>query len=297
MSTVALPEAPADQQFTSADWSLFAAISLIWGASFLLIDIGLDALHPGAITLARIVLGTATLAVLPRSRLRLEPGDRGLMLVVSIVWVGIPFTLFPLAEQHINSATTGLVQGAAPIFAILIATIAYGHRSTPALLIGLVLGIVGITLMSLPSIRDGASEALGVGLVVLAAFCYGLAQNMSRPLLQRYGSRPVMRRMLELAVIWTAPFGLFGVSRSEFEVGPVVAVVVLGVVGTGVAYLVMGALVRSVGAPRASFITYVIPVVSVALGVAFRDDEVAVLAIVGIAFVLAGATFAGRSRT
>jgi drug/metabolite transporter (DMT)-like permease len=298
MTTATLPhvEVPGGR-FTSTDWALFGAISAIWGASFLLIDIGLDSLHPGAITLGRVVLGALLLTFVPNSRVTIDAGDRRLMLVVSLVWVGVPFTLFPLAEQHINSATTGLVQGAAPIFAIAIAAVAYGHRPTVPLLTGLVLGIVGLTCMSLPSITEGASEALGVGLVVLAAFCYGLAQNMARPLLHRYGSRAVMRRMLALSVLWTLPFGAYGLADSRFEPGPIAAVAVLGVVGTGVAYLVMGALVRSVGAPRASFITYAIPVVSLTLGIGFRGDEVAALAVAGMAFVVVGAVFAGRSTS
>ena len=74
------------------------------------------------------------------------------------------------------------------------------------------------------------------------------------------------------------------------------AVTALGIGGTGFAYLIMATLVGRVGAPRASFITYLIPVVSLVLGVAFRDDEVAPLALAGIALVIAGAFLASRAR-
>lgn len=285
-----------DDRFDPTDWSLFLSISLIWGASFLLIDIGLDALHPGAITLARVALGAATLAALPGDRTPLDRSDRALLIAVSAVWVGIPFTLFPLAEQHINSATTGLLQGVTPVFATLIATVAYRLRPSAQLLTGLAFGMFGLVLMSMPSLGEGSSEALGVGLVVLAALCYGAAQNMARPLLQRYGALATMGRVLALATIWTTPFGLYGMAESELAAGPIAAVAVLGVVGTGVAYLVMGTLVRRVGAPRASFITYVIPVVSLVLGVTIRDDEVAAIAIVGMVVVMVGATFASRPQ-
>jgi drug/metabolite transporter (DMT)-like permease len=285
-----------ERPFTPTDWALFVAVATIWGSSFLLIDIGLDAFAPGAITFARVGLGALTLAVLPRRRVRIEPGDRARMVALSVIWVAVPFTLFPLAEQHINSATTGLLNGGTPIFTAIVAAIWFRHRPTSTLLAGLALGFVGIVLMSLPSIGEGSSEAAGVAMVIAATMCYGVATNLSGPLIQRYGSLNVMAKMLALATIWTAPYGLVGLSDSTIEPGPVVAVAVLGIVGTGLAYLMMATLVGRVGAPRASFITYLMPVVSLVLGVVVRDDEVASLALVGIALVIAGALLAGRSR-
>ena len=137
-----------------------------------------------------------------------------------------------------------------------------------------------------------------MGLVLLATLCYGLATNLAAPLQARYGSRKVMARMLALATIWTLPFGLVGLPGSHVELAPLLAVIVLGVVGTGVAYLLMGTLVGRVGPTRASFITYLIPVVSLVLGVVFRDDHVAAIAIAGVALVVTGALLAGqRERT
>jgi drug/metabolite transporter (DMT)-like permease len=103
-----------------------------------------------------------------------------------------------------------------------------------------------------------------------------------------------MARMLALATVWTAPFGLFGLTRSEFALGPAAATAVLGVVGTGVAFALMGMLVGRVGGPRASFITYLIPVVSLGLGVVFLGDTVTATALLGVLMVIAGAFFAGR---
>jgi len=112
---------------------------------------------------------------------------------------------------------------------------------------------------------------------------------------QRYGSLNLMAKMLALAAIWTAPFGLWEIGEAQWRIGPLIAVVVLGVVGTGIAFAIMGTLVGRVGSTRASFITYLIPVVSLALGVVFRDDSVAPLALVGIVFVVAGAVLASRT--
>ena len=106
--------------------------------------------------------------------------------------------------------------------------------------------------------------------MLLATLCYGLATNLAAPLQARYGARRVMARMLALATIWTLPFGLVSLPDSHVELAPLLAVLVLGVVGTGVAYLLMGTLVGRVGPTRASFITYLIPVVSLVLGVVFQ---------------------------
>ncbi len=283
-----------DEQFTPRDWALFLAVSGIWGSSFLFIAIGLDALPPGLITFMRVSLGAIALAVLPRKRISIRTDDRFRLVVLSILWVAIPFTLFPIAEQHISSAVTGLLNGGTPIFAALVATVLLRQPPRGAQLIGLVVGFAGIVMISLPSLGDGSSEAVGVALVIAATACYGFAINLAGPMQQRYGSVNLTARMLALATIWTAPYGLWEIGDAEWELGPVLAVVFLGVVGTGIAFAFMGSLVGRVGSTRASFITYLIPVVALVLGVTFRDDVVAPLALVGVVLVIGGAFLASR---
>jgi drug/metabolite transporter (DMT)-like permease len=111
---------------------------------------------------------------------------------------------------------------------------------------------------------------------------------------QRYGSVDLMAKMLALATVWTAPYGLWQIGDATWELGPIIAVAVLGVVGTGIAFALMGTLVGRVGSTRASFITYLIPVVALALGVVFRGDDVFVLELIGVAFVIGGAILASR---
>lgn len=282
--------------FSTSDWAIFSAIGVIWGASFLFIAIGLESLEPGLITWLRVGLGAVTLALLPGSRVRLQPEDRRRMLALSVVWTGVPFTLFPLAEQHINSAVAGLLNGAVPMFTALFAVVFFNRRTNGPQLLGLGVGFVGVVLISLPSLSESSSQALGVGLVLLATFCYGLATNLAAPLQARYGARAVMARMLALATIWTLPFGVYSIPGSKVELVPLVAVAVLGVIGTGLAYLLMGTLVGRVGPTRASFITYLIPSVSLFLGVVFKDDHVAALAVGGVVLVIGGAVLASRQE-
>jgi drug/metabolite transporter (DMT)-like permease len=282
--------------FTPTDWVLFLSVGGIWGASFLLIDIGLDSLTPGLVTLLRVGFGALALGVLrlTRPRVALRPEDRVRVVTLSIFWVALPFTLFPIAEQHISSAVAGLLNGGTPIFAAIFAALLLRERTRGAQLLGIAVGFVGVVFVSLPSISDGTSGAFGVALVVFATICYGFSVTLSGPLQQRYGSVELMGKVLALATVWTIPYGLWDIGEATWEPGPVTAVVVLGVFGTGLAFALMGALVGRVGSTRASFITYLIPAVALVLGVVFRGDEVVPLELVGIAFVLGGAFLASR---
>ncbi len=279
--------------FAPLDWSLFIATSLIWGSSFLLMDIGLEAFEPGLVTSLRVGLGAAALFLVPRAReVRIERDDWPRLLALAALWVAIPFTLFPIAQQHVNSAVAGMLNGATPIFATVISVALLRRLPAPRTMTGLVLGLGGIVAIGLPSAGEGPSEALGVGLIVTATLCYGLSLNIAVPLQQRYGSLPVMSRLLAAATVMTAPFGVVSLADSSFAWGSLLAVAAAGVVGTGIAFVVFGTLVGRVGSTRSSFITYLIPVVAVILGVLLRADVVTPLALAGMALATAGALLA-----
>lgn len=281
--------------FTPLDWVLFLSIGLIWGSSFLLIAIGLDAFAPGLVTWLRIAFGASALWLVPASRPKVRREDFPRLVAVSVLWVAIPFTLFPLAEQHIASGVTGLINGALPIFAVAFGSIMLRRAPGRMQALGLAVGFLGIVAIALPSSSEGSSEAIGVLMALLAVVCYGVAINIVTPLTQRYGSLPVMARVIGLAAVWTMPFGVASIPDSSFAWPSFLAVLVLGVMGTGVAFVLMGQLVARVGA-RASFATYLIPVVALILGVVFRDEVIHVVSIVGIALVIAGALLASRKE-
>jgi drug/metabolite transporter (DMT)-like permease len=286
------------EAFTTGDWALFLSLSMIWGSSFLFMAIGLDAFHPGVVTLGRIGLGAVFVALIPRTRaVKVERGDWGKILVLAAIWSAIPFTLFPIAEQWIDSAVAGMLNGATPILTAIVASIL--HRSLPGRMqtAGLLLGICGVVAIAVPSAGGGSTAALGVVLVVLATVGYAFSLNMVSPLQQKYGSLPVMARILPVATVMVVPFGLYGLTESSFAWSSLLAVAAIGVLGTGLAFVLMGTLVGSVGATRASFLTYLIPVVALVLGVVFRDEVVSPIAIAGIALVITGAILASRRET
>ncbi|MFP5577121.1 MAG: DMT family transporter [Acidimicrobiia bacterium] len=280
--------------FASGDWGLFVAIALVWGSSFLFIAVALDSIEPGLITWGRVALGAAVLNVVPKARARIELEDRFRMGLLSVLWVAVPFTLFPLAEQYISSAVTGMLNGAMPIFAAIVAGVLLRTPPGPTQAAGLVVGLVGTLAVSLDQLGEGDNAWIGVLMALGATVCYGFAINIAAPLQRRYGSLAVMARMLALATVWTAPFGVWSVPGSTFEIGPVLSVAFIGAVGTGIAFVVMATLVGSVGSTRASMATYLIPVVAMVLGVLVRDESVGAIAVVGVGLVVAGAYFASR---
>ena len=282
------------EPFAAIDWVLFVSIGLIWGSSFLLMKVGLEAFQPGLITWARVALGAGALMAVPSARVRMERRDLGRLVQLSIIWVGIPFTLFPLAEQHISSAVTGLLNGATPLFAGIFAALLFGRVIGRAQRWGIAAGFAGIALVSIGSSTEGGSAIVGIVMVLAATMCYGYGPNVAGPLQRKYGSAAVMGQMLLLATLWTAPFGVVGLLGSDFAWKSAAAVSVLGLVGTGFAFVLMATLVGRVGGPRASFITYLMPVVSLALGAIFLSERVVPVALVGVALVLSGAVLASR---
>ena len=175
-------EAVNDDSFTSADWGLFVGVSMIWGSSFLLIAEALEGLTPGAVTLGRVGLGALTLIIIRAIRgnsVRIESSDQPKVLLLSLLWVAVPFTLFPLAQEHINSAVTGLLNGATPVFAGIVSALLVKVVPKGEQLLGIVIGFIGIVLISLGSSGGGSTEALGVVLVLGIA---GLVERDRREL-------------------------------------------------------------------------------------------------------------------
>lgn len=280
--------------YTLGDWGLLVAIALIWGSSFLFMEIGLRSLAPGVITLMRVALGVGTLALFARARTPIDREDRGRVVLLGVVWVAIPLTLLPIAQQWISSSVTGMINGAMPIFAAAWAT--YLLRRLPGWrqLLGIALGFGGIVLVFVPELQAGADEALGALIALFAISFYGLATNLAVPVQQKYGALSVIFRVQLVALLLVLPLGLWQLQDSTWSTESVLAMIPLGVLGTGVAFSLMATLTGRVGGPRASIAIYFLPLVAIVLGVAILGESVAPIAIAGIALVLAGAWIASR---
>jgi drug/metabolite transporter (DMT)-like permease len=282
--------------FGPAEWALFAVPPLIWGCSFLFIAIGLEHFSPAVVTAARIAFGAFALALVPAARRSVGKDAWPRLVIIAATWMAIPFSCFSLAEQWISSSLAGMLNGAMPLMTAAIAAVLLRRAPSPRQFAGLVIGFGGVLVVMWPALRDGGSSSVsGVLLVLVALFCYGIAANVSVPLQQEYGTLPVIFRSQLLAFAMTLPFALFGIPNSTFGWNSAAAIVALGALGTGVAFVAMGALLVRVGAARGSVAVYFVPVVAVVAGVVFRDEHVAALSLAGVVLVVAGAMLTSRA--
>lgn len=283
--------------FAPLDWGLLAAVALMWGASFLLIDVGLDGLHPASIAWLRVLFGAATIACIPAARGGVRRADRFPIALLGIVWMTVPFLLFPFAQQWIDSSLAGMINGAAPLFTAALAALWYARAPRGWQLAGLMIGFLGVLTIYFPSIDGARGTALGAGMVLLAAFLYGIAFNLAEPLENRNGALPVIWRAQLVALVLLSPPGLFGLAQSAPDWSNMLAMVALGALSTGVGFVAFVTLVGRVGAARGSVTIYFIPVIAIILGVAFRGDSVAPAAMFGTALVLLGAWLTSRRQS
>ena len=283
--------------FGPVEWALLVGSVLSWGTSFLLIEISLESVAPPTITWVRITLGFLVLSVIPAARRPVDRADYPRVALLGVTWLGLPFLIFAIAQQHIDSVLAGMLFATVPIFSTAIAIVLM--RSLPRLrqAVGIALGFAGAVSIGLPAARSSSAAAWGVLLVVVATFFHGISLNLVVPLQQRYGAPAVMMRAIGVAAVATAPFGLVGLAGSQWSTGPVLAVVVLGVINTGAAFVLMTALLGRVGSTRGGIVVYLVPIVAMVLGVAFRSEVILVLQWAGTGVVLFGAWLVSRRES
>lgn len=298
---LAIGDGTSLEAFGSREWALLGSVAVIWGSSFLFIDIGLQSFTPGVVALARVSLGALALAVLPRARRRVDRADLPRIALLGITWMGVPLLLFPTAQQWIDSSVAGMLNAAVPLSTAVWAAALLRRWPTRRQSVGLLLGFAGIVLVSLPELPTDAVAAegsgaavLGVALVLLAVVLYGLSANLAVPLQQRYGALPVLLRAQLAAMIIVVPVGLATAGGSSWSWTAAAAMVPLGVLGTGLAFALMTTLVGRVGGPRGSIAIYFTPLVAIFLGVLVLGEDLHALAAVGSALVIAGAWITSR---
>ena len=284
------------QAFGPVEWGLLVFIAGVWGSSFLLIAIGIDAFAPGVVTFLRILFGMLGLAFVPAARTPIEKADRPRIWLLGFTWMALPLSLFPIAEQYVDSSVAGMINGSVPLFAAVIAAVLLHTWPGRVQVIGLLVGFAGVVAISIPSLSGADSAPLGVALLLVAVLFYGLSANLAVPLQQKYGGLPVVWRGQLCALAMTLPYGVASVPFSEFSWTSLAAVAVLGYLGTGWAFVAMTNLMGRAGATRGTVAVYVTPVVAIFLGVTFRDETVAVLALVGMVLVLLGAWLTSRAE-
>ncbi|WP_199806920.1 MULTISPECIES: DMT family transporter [unclassified Streptomyces] len=289
--------APAPAGRPAIDWRLrFGALSLIWGFSFLLIKVGTHAYAPFQVTFGRLLFGTAVLvAAMAVKRQRLPRGARawGHLAVAALLLNALPFSLFAYAELTIPSTLAGICNATSPLWGMALSLVALSEdRPTRRRFAGLGLGFLGVLTVLGAWQGFHGLDATGTALALLASLSYPVGWIYVRRTLSGTGSShlsltgaQLLLATVQLAVVTP----LFTDVPSGLPVLPLLAVVALGALGTGLAMLVQHSLVAEVGPTTAQMVTYFIPVIATAAGVAVLDEPLAWSTPVGAVIVVAGA--------
>ncbi|WP_314219604.1 DMT family transporter [Streptomyces zaehneri] len=298
------PQAPARPRRT-LDWRLrFGVLSLIWGFSFLLIKVGTDGYAPFQVTLGRLLFGTAVLAVaMVVKRERLPRGARtwAHLTVAAFLLNALPFSLFAYAELTVPSTLAGICNATSPLWGMALSLVALSEdRPTRLRVAGLGLGFLGVLTVLGAWQGFHGLDARGTALALLASLSYPIGWIYLRRTLASTGSSALsmtggqlLLATLQLAVVTP----LFTSFPSSFPLVPLLATAALGALGTGLALLIQYGLVTEVGPTTAQMVTYFIPVIATAAGVAILGEPLSWSTPVGAAIVLAGAALTqARSR-
>ncbi|MFE5298500.1 DMT family transporter [Streptomyces sp. NPDC056632] len=279
------------------DWRVrFGILALIWGFSFLFIKVGTQGFAPFQVTFGRLLFGTAVLLVaLVVKRDRLPRGARawGHLTVAALLLNALPFSLFSYAELTIPSTLAGICNATTPLWGMVLSLVALSEdRPTRVRAAGLGIGFAGV--LTVLGAWQGFSglDVTGTALALLASASYAVGWIYVRRTLSGTGSSnlslataQVGLGTVQLALVTP----LFTTWPESVEVLPLLSVIALGALGTGWAMLLQYGVVAEVGPTTASMVTYFIPVIATAAGVALLDEHLTWNTPLGALVVLAGA--------
>jgi drug/metabolite transporter (DMT)-like permease len=315
-----VPGVPHVMKATRVPWQLkFTALAFIWGSSFLLMKLGLRSLAPLQISGLRILSGAAVLMIL-----LVASGDRlprewrlwAHLMVTGFFLGALPFSLFALGEERISSALAGIGNSITPIATVLFSLLLLrGDKIGARKIVGVIIGFLGVLVILQPWASQGRPDLLGFGMTLVAGMSYGVGWTYTRRFLGHadFGglTLPTAQmltsagQMLVALTIWwliqgarlslAAPWSLHANTTGGSVIWPVLAVLVLGILGTGIAMSFQYDVVRAAGPTVGASVTYLIPIVAVSVGVIFLGERLQWPQLAGAAVVLGAAVLIGRS--
>jgi drug/metabolite transporter (DMT)-like permease len=281
-------------------WFAFAAMSVLWGCSYLLIRIAVRGGMPAAdVAWTRVAIAAAILLALSwRAGLLGTVAGRWRWLVAyAVVEIAIPFPLIAAGEVHVASSLAAILIAAVPLIgAVLALRFDHAERPTPTRAVGLGIGFAGVIALVGVDIAGSGSELLGAGAILIAAVGYSIGPMVVKHRLGGLDPRVMMGASLAVALLILTPFAAVDVPSRAPTVGAWASVAALGVFCTALAFVVFAVLIREAGTSRATVITYVNPVVAVVLGVTLEGERPGAGAIAGLLLILAGSWLSTGGR-
>jgi drug/metabolite transporter (DMT)-like permease len=278
-------------------WVLFACVSVIWGIPYFFIKIAVEELSPGFVAWSRVAL--AALVLLPIAYRR--GAFRGLSLrwlaTFAFVEITIPFPMIAFGEEHLSSSLTAILIAAVPLFvAALALRVDHSERPTATRFAGMLIGLAGVAALVGIDVAGDADELVGAFAILLAAFGYACGAMTVKHQFADVDPIGPIAAALGIASLLLLPAALAGLPTEMPNADATASVLVLGFVCTAVAFLLFFRLITEVGPGRATIITYINPVVALALGVAILDESITAGTVVGLLLILAGSWLSTDGR-
>ena len=284
-----------EHHFGPAEWGMTSAVALTWGSSFLFIAIALDHVATGVVPIARLTFGALALACFPAARKKIDRADVPRVALLGLIAMTFPFYLYPLAEQSVSSSVTGMINGSIPVTTVVAAAILTRKMPSRRRSLAVLIGFVGITLISFGSVGDDKGASIhGVLFLLAATLCYAFTSILSREMQVKYGTLTVLLWQELFALLFALPLGVPAFFDSTFAWPALFALMALGSLGTGFAYVMYGKLMVRAGAVRGVIGVFFTPIVATILGLVFRHESVSLLSVAGMCIVIVGAYFTSR---
>ena len=282
----------------------YIALGLVWGCSFIFIKLGLEFLTPFGVAFGRCALGAITLLIVVKFKKIKLPSDKQIwfkLWVVAMLLNVIPGILFAYAEVHVTSVLAGIINAATPLATLVVMLIAFREEKLKVEQIqGLIVGGIGVLVVLGIWQGIGDNQLNGVIALLIAVTCYGISFPYSKRNIIPLGLKPESAAATQLvtASITLLPLYLFdGISNDYYRVNNVLAMVALGVLGSGFAYIWNFSIIRAAGSSIASTVTYLTPVVAVFVGWLFLGEKIAWHEPAGALLVILGAAISqGRFK-
>lgn len=283
---------PTPQAMRAADWLMLAALSVLWGGSFLFIGIAVKELPALTIVAGRVALAAAILLVLARLSGLALPWHRWKeFFILALLGNTVPFGLIAWGQHHIPSGLASILNATTPLFTVIVLRLATaGDRISGVKAAGLALGFFGVCVLIGPKALDGAHMGLmGAVAVLCASFCYGLSGLWARkfsdmaPTLTSAGAMVAATvQSVPVALLVDRPWGLSPGWQS------IACVVALATLSSALAYQLFYRVMRNAGPANASLVTFLVPVSAILLGALVLEERLSWNAFAGMALIFGG---------